>query len=251
MMKIGVPKDQLMPQGCLQWDQGPIRDFVHGFFSETPKLTFERIRLPKTFDAWSISKIAGIHISFTDNLADHLLLTNDDSTLLIFHHASFLECHLRPSASTMPVYPTGLVRETLMTLALLFPQSEFASITGRCKARHKTAWLRKIRLGYEDSGQHPTSLDPRLTLCGTLQAQDRQIERFHFWRDRLVILKQTYDDATPGSLQQWWHDRRNGVQWYTFWVAVLVLLVTTSLSLLQTVAAVLQAYKAYIPSVEH
>lgn len=65
-----------------------------------------------------------------------------------------------------------------------------------------------------------------------------------------MILKQTYDDTTPNSLQKWWYDRRNGVQWYTFWVAVLVLLITTVLSLLQTVAAFLQVYKAYVPTVE-
>jgi hypothetical protein len=49
------------------------------------------VRLPKTFDAWAIERIGGISIQFTDNLADHLLLVNDDTTLLVFHHVAFLE----------------------------------------------------------------------------------------------------------------------------------------------------------------
>lgn len=95
MMKIGVPKNQLMTRRFLRWEQGTIRDFASDFFKESPKLSYERIRLPKIFNARSINKIGGINISLTDNLADQLLLTGDDSTLLIFHHASFLECHLQ------------------------------------------------------------------------------------------------------------------------------------------------------------
>ena len=90
----------------------------------------------------------------------------------------------------------------------------------------------------------PTSASQR---CGNLQAEDRQIERFYFWRDRLVILKQAYDDATPNTLRQWWCGRRNGVQWYTFWVAILVLIITTFTSLTQCVEGALQVYKAYEP----
>lgn len=62
-----------------------------------------------------------------------------------------------------------------------------------------------------------------------------------------MILKQAYDDATPNTLRQWWCGRRNGVQWYTFWVAILVLSITTFASLIQCVAGALQMYKAYEP----
>lgn len=77
--------------------------------------------------------------------------------------------------------------------------------------------------------------------------EERQIERFRYWRDRLVILKQACDDATPRTISQWWHDRRNGVQWYTFWVAILVLILTTLLGLVQCVESALQVYKAFVP----
>ena len=143
------------------------------------------------------------------------------------------------TASQISIFPEGLVDETLRTLAILFPQAQFSNQNSSRGARRK--WLRDIRTQHHDN----TILDSRLALCGTPKSEDRQIERFHFWRDRLVILKQTYDDTTPKTLRQWWLDRRNGVQWYTFWVAILVLIITTFLSLVQAIEGGLQVYKAF------
>ena len=145
------------------------------------------------------------------------------------------------------MFPDGLADETLRTLALLFPQSVFSKSRGRPRfrgGRLQQRWFTNLR---EKTRKH-CIVDSRLALCGNLLAEDRQIERFWFWRDRLIILKQAYDDATPSTLSQWWYDRRNGVQWYTFWVAILVLIITTSLSALQCVEGALQVYKAYIPT---
>jgi hypothetical protein len=93
-------------------------------------------------------------------------------------------------------------------------------------------------------------VDPRFSSCGTLQADARQIENFRYWRDRLVILKESYDDATPATITQWWHDRRNGAQWYPFWIALMVFLVATLLGLVQCIEGALQVYKAYHPDNE-
>lgn len=240
MLKFGVVKHQRIPRRYLSWTSASLQSFVRGHFDITPILNCDRLRLPKTFDAWGVSAIAGIEIDFTDNLADHLLLVEDDSKVLIFHHASFLECQ------DNSLFPDGLVDETLRTLALLFPQSEFSRRRGHRRFRgrgRKQKWFSNLR---EKTREHCT-VDARLTLCGNLQAEDRQIEHFRFWRDRLVILKQAYDDATPRTLSQWWCDRRNGVQWYTFWVAILVLLITTFLGLMQCIESALQVYKAYVP----
>jgi hypothetical protein len=93
MMRFGIAKHQVSPRRCLQWASGSLQDFIHQHFKEPPKLNCERVRLPKSFDAWAIATIAGVEIAFTDNLADHLLLVEDDTKLLVFHHASFLEYH--------------------------------------------------------------------------------------------------------------------------------------------------------------
>lgn len=90
-------------------------------------------------------------------------------------------------------------------------------------------------------------VDRRIASCGTLPADRRQIEAFRYWRDRLVILKQTYDDETPRTVRQWWYDRRNGSQWYPFWIALMVFVVATLLGLVQCVEGALQVYRAYYP----
>ncbi|KAK7920146.1 hypothetical protein PG985_008168 [Apiospora marii] len=235
MIKFGTARRQIMPRRYLDWDQGCLKEYLTSHFSEPPELNCDLVRLPKSFHGWNIERIGGIDICFTDNLADHLLLVEDGSKLLIFHYVSFLEYQQDMSS---PIFPDGFVNETLRTIALLFPEAQFGR-NGTPGGR----WFRQKRL--KDAG---SLLDSRLTHCGNVQMEERQIERFTYWRDRLVILKQAYDDATPGTISQWWHDRRNGVQWYTFWVAILVLVLTTLLGLVQCVESALQVYKAYIPS---
>jgi len=80
---------------------------------------------------------------------------------------------------------------------------------------------------------------------GHLIADERQIESFSYWRDRLVVLKQVYDESRPNTIAQWWHDRRNGVQWYTFWVAMLVLFLTVFFGLVQSIEGALQVYASF------
>lgn len=60
--------------------------------------------------------------------------------------------------------------------------------------------------------------------------------------DRVSILKQAFDDSEPKSISQWWYDDRKRVQWYTFWIAALVLLLTVIFGLVQSVASVVQAW---------
>ena len=87
----------------------------------------------------------------------------------------------------------------------------------------------------------------QLISVGNLNSEKRQIENFGYWHDRLVILKEVYDEARPNTLSQFWYDRRNGPQWYTFWVALLVLVLTVFaiiIGLVQCVESGLQIYIA-------
>jgi hypothetical protein len=59
------------------------------------------------------------------------------------------------------------------------------------------------------------------------------------------MLKQVFDEAQPKTIRQWWYDSRNGVQWYTFWVAVLVLVLTVVFGLVQSVEGGLQVYVSF------
>lgn len=84
--------------------------------------------------------------------------------------------------------------------------------------------------------------------CGQLKKSERQIDKFRYWHDRLVVLKQVFDEAEPSTMKQWWNDRRKRVQWYTFWVAALVLGLTIFFGLIQCIEGAMQVYKAYHPS---
>lgn len=59
------------------------------------------------------------------------------------------------------------------------------------------------------------------------------------------MLKHVFDDAEPNTMSQWWYDRRKGPQWYTFWIAVVVLVLTIFFGVVQSVEGALQVYLTY------
>lgn len=169
----------------------------------------------------------------------------DDKVVAIFHHASFLRRQQRyarkvcsfqihdankPAFRDASLYPKELVTETLNTIALLFPK-----------------WDQDTRAWYLQESSI-RGLDTYAIEVGHLDTDQRQIENLTYWRDRLVILKQVFDEARPNTLQHWWNDRRNGVQWYTFWVAILILILTVFFGLVQSIEGALQVYKALNPN---
>ena len=130
------------------------------------------------------------------------------------------------------MFPEGLIAETERTLALLFPQQD--PKTGQ--------WFKKQAF--------QSRLDINAINCGQLRAEDRQINAFIFWRDRLVILKQLFDesDSEPSTWSQWWYDRRKGVPRYPFLLTAMALALTLLFGLIQCLEGALQVYKAYHPS---
>ncbi|KAI1842160.1 hypothetical protein JX265_005737 [Neoarthrinium moseri] len=186
---------------CWQDAGSTIRDVIRARFSDIPVLGHERVKFEKAFNVLGLNRIAGIEIRWTSNLADHLRLIHDDTLL--------------------DIYPDGLIQETAQTLALLFPKYDPGV----------RAWYQKMT--------RTTNIDSSLMDVGQLIADERQIENFRYWHDRLVVLKQVFDDSRPRTMMQWWYDRRNGVQWYTFWVAIVVLIMTLFFGLVQSIEAIL------------
>jgi hypothetical protein len=124
------------------------------------------------------------------------------------------------------------MEETIDTLALLFPTSN---------ATEK--WYRKVA-----KAEMHVVLDMEAIKRGQSRLEKRHIKHFKFWHDRLVMLKQEFDRSRPATISQFWIDRRNGVQWWTFWVAVLVIFLTVFFGVIQSILSALQVYKAYHPS---
>ncbi|KAK4208661.1 hypothetical protein QBC37DRAFT_353187, partial [Rhypophila decipiens] len=210
------------PTGC-HWNEGTIKEHIDRCFPVNPALGHEGAKLGTIFNAPNIERIAGIEILWTDNLADHLRLTNNDKQVAVFHHASFL---LRQQ-SDESLYSQEFLDETLQTLKLLFPK-----------------WDPATRPWYAQKVASRTSrdLDPKLIQVGHLNTHERQIENFKYWHDRIVMLKQAFDESEPSSLSQWWIDRRKRVQWFTFWVAILVLILTCVFGVVQSIEGGIQAY---------
>jgi len=115
----------------------------------------------------------------------------------------------------------------LRTIALLLPSTD----------KGVKNWYRKQQLLYR--------LDSQATKRPIPGIEGRQIDKFYFWRERLVILKQAFDEAEPYTISQWWYDRRRGPQWYTFWVAIVVLVLTVFFGLAQTIEGAVQVYLAW------
>jgi hypothetical protein len=247
MMEFGALRLGFSGRQQIEWSQGSMQECIGSYFSPHPKRTHESVKLESFFTARNLGRIAGIEVRWTDNLADHLRLVDDDKGVRVFHHVSFLKIqtwlvhcisdggNASDLSSASNIFPPGLIEETINTLALLFPQND--SDTRK--------WLRDQL----KPGRISTQLDRGLLRCGQIRAEGRQLDNFQFWHDRLIILKEEFDQSRPKTLSQWWHDRRNGVQWYTFWVAAWVLLLTVVFGAIQSIEGALQVYKAYQSSV--
>ncbi|KAH6677287.1 hypothetical protein B0J14DRAFT_615536 [Halenospora varia] len=180
------------------WDGRSLRDFVGKLFPNTKELSDE-VKLKKLFNAYHLQRFASIQIIWTSNLADHLQLEDDDTSAKIFSHVhswSFtdigreIRCSVRfkndTDSSDSDIFPQNFIEETLRILLFC------------CLAI-----------------QQPP-----------LKAAHRKIQKFEFWHDRLVMLKQAFDEAAPKTVRQWWSDRRKPVY----------------------IEGALQVYKAYHPS---
>ncbi|KAK4444416.1 hypothetical protein QBC34DRAFT_360139 [Podospora aff. communis PSN243] len=221
MAEVGVLESGATGRRPLKWTGGSLRSLLAAEFAPQKEMDASAAKIEKRFIANNISKIAGIELKWTSNLADHLLLHGDDKSVYIFHHAEF---HKFQSLAAVSFWPDGLLDETLRTLALLFPQNDRGT--------------RRLLAGIK-------GIDQTVGCCGVSRAQDRRFEKFSVWHDRLVILKQAFDDSRPQTISQWWWDRRNGVQWYTFWVAIMVFILTVFFGTVQSIEGALQVYLSY------
>ena len=243
MVTVGDFPGDLSYDEPMLWESGPL---VTRSLEQVPGLKYELIRrkekivvvnhsfspvypaedivkLPQTFTAASLETIGGIEIHWTNNLADHLLLRDDDTKLLLFHHVSVLDLHMRSPTSP---YPYDLMNETLRTISLLMPP-----VLGQ-----PNPWFLR------EAKRH--SLDINAGSCRRLNSTERQIDAFVYWRQRLVLLKRTFDEAEPTTLRQLWNDDRKKTQWFTFWVAVLVFFMTVFFGVVQSVGTWVQAWAA-------
>lgn len=116
--------------------------------------------------------------------------------------------------------------ETLRTLALLFPEN----------GMNLTANITRLL--------HMHTSDEYIRHVGHVLPGYRRIQAYKYWRDRLVDLKETFDQAQPTTLRQMLQDRRDAPAWAAFLIAMVILVLTAG----QFVVGILQLYKTDQPT---
>ena len=79
-------------QRTLTWHDSSLEALLRKEFP-APRFVEEGVKLEKLFTAQNLTRIGGMKITWVDNLADHLLMHDDDNVVSIFHYASFLKLH--------------------------------------------------------------------------------------------------------------------------------------------------------------
>ncbi|KAF9894929.1 hypothetical protein FE257_004551 [Aspergillus nanangensis] len=173
---------------------------------------------PLSFNINNIRKIGGFDIAWTESLENHLTMSVDGTPkqLRVFHMAPFLQGY-RHSCSQ--VFPPGLLEETARTISLLIPFSNL-----ECRK-----WMRKTRI--------KAGLDIEE---GRLPIVSRDISQYPYWGRQLLELRDEYDRTEPTTLKQWFRDKRNPNQRYTFWIAAIALSLALLFGLIQSITGILQ-----------
>jgi len=91
MAEVGVHRFGFSGSTPLTWSaQQTLRQAIERHFQPETQLQLDNPRLGRLFTARNLTYIGGIKIKWTNNIVDHLLLSDDDQTVFIFHYASFL-----------------------------------------------------------------------------------------------------------------------------------------------------------------
>ena len=129
------------------------------------------------------------------------------------------------------IYPAGLLKETAETVALLFPFEE-TSNKNRHRRFSRRRFIRRVR--------KRADVDVEM---GVVSKTPRNLDHYHYWRDRLEAIQIHYDQTDPKRLRQWLHDRRDSNRFYTFWFAVTAILLTLLFGLIQSVTGIVSVVR--------
>lgn len=95
----------------LSWRSGNLQQLIKSHFTRERTMTDTSIRLEQIFMAKSLVQITGLHIFWTADLSDHLLLDRAQGIVYIFYHATYLECQRKRYEQVSFVRGTLLAHE--------------------------------------------------------------------------------------------------------------------------------------------
>ncbi|EGX90880.1 hypothetical protein CCM_07300 [Cordyceps militaris CM01] len=223
-----------------------------------------------TINYHSLRTIGKVRLKWVDNLSSHLNFDSRTRTLSVFQFPSFCALSTIPSDRGIlfeelvrTLFSTGdeIVRElessrqlgseVLMSYRLLFGQTRAARKLGKTE-------LQTIKDSYdydqlldclctnprkEVVKKLPDSFWPASCrgLDNTLQEDDSYSSQddFPMLGSRLAAIQEFNLRQQPSRLRDLWRDRRNPLQWYTFWAVLVVGGLSIILAILQLTAAIL------------
>ncbi|PVH69855.1 hypothetical protein DL98DRAFT_505209 [Cadophora sp. DSE1049] len=215
----------------MQWDDvATLEDFVARSFPCTSSTTSTTtlFQLDHTFTTAKICRLTGISIEWTPCLADHLRFDPKFKVLKIYPFKQILLDRIRlletPNSNSednprSPI-PLSVLKETILSLNLLFPHWD--SQTANFMLQHHQTF----------------HLEGPFDATRPLSTTD-----FDHWRNRMLDLYQLFH-SPPIGWTQLWADRRNPQQWYTFWLAIVILILTVIFGFISSATSVMQTYYA-------
>lgn len=93
MVDIGpISKSEIVGPTPLEWSNAALSldQLLANHFKRSSSRP-DTTKFGRLFNVLNIKRFTGIRIQWTDSLANHLRLVDDDTTLCVFHHVTFLE----------------------------------------------------------------------------------------------------------------------------------------------------------------
>ncbi|KAI1125909.1 hypothetical protein F5Y10DRAFT_246127 [Nemania abortiva] len=220
--------------------------------TKAPQQDLASFRLGK-LSANYLRSFAYVQIRWTDKLSDHLILLKGEGwkSLYLFRHPGFLKVSLdvlsdadEDTAQTplealkLGCLPPGLLKETLMTLDIIFPVIGDNASRNILEREVKKNRLDKYFLDrfYLDSRDHESPSD-------ALDASDVRslYQKYPYWADRLYDLWREADDPTPTTrIERWTEARRNPR--FTYWCTVISILIAILFGVFATALGAVQVW---------
>ncbi|KAJ4387900.1 hypothetical protein N0V93_008503 [Gnomoniopsis smithogilvyi] len=212
----------------------PLRD--HPTLNE--KGQRDEIGLKSQLKATNLRDVAGLTFRGTDNLKDHLRLTQDTGVVELYHHTSILKEHLglgspneHPTTSMMcanNAIPRLLALETLDSLQkILFPVDQ--------KSR------RMLRSLVSKEQLDPDCLRFEAVISRTDEENDI---KYQYWASRLMDLYDEVENPKARGFLEQWMERKSGAR-YVMMATLAGVVVAVVLGFLGLVVGIFQAWVGY------
>ncbi|KAK4209808.1 hypothetical protein QBC37DRAFT_45376 [Rhypophila decipiens] len=216
------------------------------------------IRIDK-LSAGYLTAYSKLEIIWTHRLTDHLILHKRayKKTLSIFRHPAFLrtsldvldvnnaaQCQSPSEALSIGCLPPQLIRETLATYSLLFPEpgdEVSRTLLEKEVTKHNldAFFLRPFPSSSSQSAVHEHPLD-------ALDPDDvRSLYRkYPYWAERLYSLWKEAEDPTPVTIVERWSESRKNPR-FTYWCTVVSLSIAIAFGAVATMLGALQVWISY------